>query len=675
MFIKFSSHLVLLFSIFQVAISERRIVDGNITTADKRYAVYFVKAKDSAKTYDTWLCGGAIVTKWFIITSAACVEDVQFMYAIAGYRKYVTDRNIDKDHCTKKKKKKIVYRCVPLSYEFDFKQVEKWAYVDIALVKVESPYDFADASYEVVCSYIPGPISINYDEKRQATDVDAMVLGWGHEHYWRERNDDENYNTELLQFGSTTLYDKQKCAEEYSDYPELIKIIEKYMICTKEPGHINDHGLPYSMGNKKRIKKHICITKEMKKAGIPGEVCPPGIAPQQYKERASDGVLIARDGRKHTKVTEINNGTNFKDNGTDSDYRTDTDNGTYVANLKGSVSKANFNYKPGRGNVSGFINGAFTRRTGICQNDHGGPLVTWVGKREVLIGIASVFKISPTKHCIGPYLFTSTTCNGAFLGCVLGDQTYNFRSRNDSLRTSREEICNSAPSVRGFDTMESYVSWKDHPDGPADNEKSLLRSENKDTKNVEDDSDEPYVNLLNGKNTPQFIVPNYTPKTKEQNPQNRFSSNIGVPQKKPAARKRPLLRKRRPPISRPPSDKKPLPRMNARLDVKPPSIIRSPSYTSPPVHIELPSTIKSLPKIESQPLIRPPPNMDNPPNLMYSEEIKPSPILRPSVLRPLPIVKPFSINKSPFVRPVQKIGSPVFETVQDFNSAEELGKK
>lgn len=56
------------------------------------------------------------------------------------------------------------------------------------------------------------------------------------------------------------------------------------------------------------------------------------------------------------------------------------------------------------------------------QNDHGGPLITWVGSQEVLIGAASVFLVKNNSMCTGPYLYTSTQCNGAFLGCILGEE-------------------------------------------------------------------------------------------------------------------------------------------------------------------------------------------------------------------------------------------------------------
>lgn len=67
--------------------------------------------------YDNWICGGAIVSEWLIVTSAACVEDVQFMYAIAGYHKYVKpgSKGFDVDDCILKSKKKIVNICIPSS--------------------------------------------------------------------------------------------------------------------------------------------------------------------------------------------------------------------------------------------------------------------------------------------------------------------------------------------------------------------------------------------------------------------------------------------------------------------------------------------------------------------------------------------------------------------------------
>lgn len=57
------------------------------------------------------------MTESLIVTSAACVEDVQFMYAIAGYHKYVKpgSKGFAVDECIEKSKKKIVNICIPSS--------------------------------------------------------------------------------------------------------------------------------------------------------------------------------------------------------------------------------------------------------------------------------------------------------------------------------------------------------------------------------------------------------------------------------------------------------------------------------------------------------------------------------------------------------------------------------
>lgn len=57
------------------------------------------------------------MTEWLIVTSAACVEDVQFMYAIAGYHKYLKpgSKGFYADECIDKSKKKIVDICIPSS--------------------------------------------------------------------------------------------------------------------------------------------------------------------------------------------------------------------------------------------------------------------------------------------------------------------------------------------------------------------------------------------------------------------------------------------------------------------------------------------------------------------------------------------------------------------------------
>lgn len=91
-----------------------------------------------------------------------------------------------------------VYVCIADNYVYvavynmSYDKIEKWSYIDIAAVKVESPYDFSLKEPVPECSAHPEPeawapnkIKINYDAKYQNPGTDALVLGWGHKSKWR----------------------------------------------------------------------------------------------------------------------------------------------------------------------------------------------------------------------------------------------------------------------------------------------------------------------------------------------------------------------------------------------------------------------------------------------------------------------------------------------------------
>ncbi|CAG9564858.1 unnamed protein product [Danaus chrysippus] len=91
------------------------------------------------------------------------------------------------------------------------------------------------------------------------------------------------------------------------------------------------------------------------------------------------------------------------------------------------------------------------RQGGICQNDHGVPLVTWINEEETVLGVGSVFRVDKDTKCIGPFLYTSTARNKVFIECLL-EETNQRRSI---------DICNQEASKLGFEIVRRYVIWNE----------------------------------------------------------------------------------------------------------------------------------------------------------------------------------------------------------------------
>ncbi|KAF9805822.1 hypothetical protein SFRURICE_009454, partial [Spodoptera frugiperda] len=558
-----------------------RIINGNEVSEDKTYVVYLVKAPFSQKIYDSWLCGGALVSKEFILTSAACVEDVDYLYAIAGYRKYIKDKFIEYDDCTKTMKKKVIYTCVPVAYEFSYDEIEKWSYIDIALVKVESPYNLFDARFQIMCSYIPSIIRINFDPKHQVPGTEAMVLGWGHTEMWREHGDKVNYNQEILHYSATLLMDKQLCKDHYKDYPEMLKTIDTYMLCSLDAGHMNDKGEIISSNH---TLVDGCVTQQEKLMGETGDMCPM----EPYQEPILvDYVNYPRD--------ETRKRMNANDTIDDEDSKNSTE----------SENTQNFNFNDTFVNEN--IEYRISRRNGICQNDHGGPLIGWIGKREVVIGIASVFKIDEENRCIGPYLYTSTVCNSAFIHCTLNEEPP------------------KVPIPKNNNTN----------DRPADNEKALRskpeRKEDKFATRVESDKDSNENNPLRDRNTqqPQSLDPSknlgYSPNFGSPlnlgpPPNSGPSQNLGYPQNQ-----RPSQNLGSQQNLGPPQNLWPLQNLGPPQHLEPSHNLGPLQYQAPPYNQGLtqnlrpPQNLGTLQNLGPSQNMGPPPNLGRPPNQEFQQ--------------------------------------------------------
>lgn len=84
--------------------------------------MYLVPTKGSGRIYDSWICGGVIIDPSLVLTSAACIEDVEKAYVVAGYNKYVKISDLDKNECTKNMKRKIIDTYIPLCKVLTFFQ-------------------------------------------------------------------------------------------------------------------------------------------------------------------------------------------------------------------------------------------------------------------------------------------------------------------------------------------------------------------------------------------------------------------------------------------------------------------------------------------------------------------------------------------------------------------------
>ncbi|XP_032523211.2 uncharacterized protein LOC116774629 isoform X2 [Danaus plexippus] len=360
MIVRLSYFLVLFLLYFSEG--QRRIRFGQKVTTPKRYMVYLTQAK---RHYDSWICGGAIISRFHILTSAACVEDVTDLYAISGTMSYISPNKIHHNVCSKNTKRKIVYTCIPKEYKLDYEKVDVWSYNDIAVVRVDIQYDFSDPLYDKHCQFRPNSIPINFNIANENKGRAVVTFGFGHQSLWRLKHTTDDYNYADLMYTSAQISDQGKCKAAYLK-PNLTENIEKYMICTNASGNID-----------------------------------------------SNGKLVQR--------------------------RTDS------VNEDDSLTR---------------------RQGGICQNDHGGPLVTWINEEETVLGVGSVFRVNKESKCEGPYLYTSTARNKVFIECLLEE-------------TDRRsfDICNQEASELGFKIVRRYVVWNEDDAAIVDDSEVKIRKQ------------------------------------------------------------------------------------------------------------------------------------------------------------------------------------------------------
>lgn len=63
--------------------------------------------------------------------------------------------------------------------------------------------------------------------------------------------------------------DKQLCKDHYKDYPEMLKTIDTYMLCSLDAGHMNDKGEIISSNH---TLVDGCVTQQEKLMGETGDM-------------------------------------------------------------------------------------------------------------------------------------------------------------------------------------------------------------------------------------------------------------------------------------------------------------------------------------------------------------------------------------------------------------------
>ncbi|XP_045780269.1 uncharacterized protein LOC123877510 [Maniola jurtina] len=520
---------------------ERRLIGGEDVKTEKRYMAYLLKAKSSIRNYDAWICGGAIVSRWLMLTSAACVEDVQNMYAIAGTEMYVKEGELDDNVCTRHMKRKVIYTWVPIAYDLQYDQVSKWSHNDVAIVTVERPFVSSAKSWRD-CSYRPDIIPVNFDPKYEEPGTGAIVLGWGHTSKWRFVNPfvsssrswrDCSYRPDVIPVNFDPKYEEpgtdaivlgwghtskwrfvtvvkvekpfvssSRSWRDCSYRPDVIPVNfdPKY----EEPGtdaivlgwgHTSKWRFSY-VAVVKVERPFVSSSRSWRDCSYRPDVIPVNFDPK-YEEPGTDAIVL---GWGHTSKWRFTNSTDdlnqrqlqyasvsvldneeckksfttpemekqiddymictFHDGNLDETGKmigsrknanvAITVDGEEITDMKKVEKYLNSTQK--RFNLRDGNMENPRRRKGFCQNDHGGPLVTWINDKEHVIGIASVFRVDNQSNCMGPFLYTSTTKNREFIECIL--------SQTDG-KVRRRLVCDTPKNGKEFVIIRRCIKWTD----------------------------------------------------------------------------------------------------------------------------------------------------------------------------------------------------------------------
>ncbi|XP_049880731.1 uncharacterized protein LOC126377111 isoform X2 [Pectinophora gossypiella] len=219
----------------------RRILRGRDVGDTRPYMVYMRPAPNPQNTEVTvdanWLCGGVIIDERYILTSAACIEDIKHFYVVSGMKSWVPASDTNNE-CIVNGAKKAVWKCVPKSYVFDGHDFDniRWMANDIAVVKVEDDFNFNRRVRG--CDFIPQKIAYN----NQSADMEkagslASIAGWGSTDAFSDILAGDAIvrsakNSETLLETEVVLLSKKNCKKRWPE--RYHRIIDDYMICGKD---------------------------------------------------------------------------------------------------------------------------------------------------------------------------------------------------------------------------------------------------------------------------------------------------------------------------------------------------------------------------------------------------------------------------------------------------------
>ncbi|XP_037295812.1 uncharacterized protein LOC119189644 [Manduca sexta] len=211
----------------------RRILGGHEVGDTRPYMVYLRPASSADPHLDpNWLCGGVIIHERYILTSAACIEDVKQFYVVSGTHRWVP-LDVKNDECINNGAKKAVWKCVPKSYFFDGNDFDniRWMVDDIAVVKVEDDFNF----YRRVrgCDFIPKKIAYNNEsEEFEKPGTTASTAGWGSLDNFGDSVLRAAVNSPVLLESDVMVISKRNCKRRWD--ARYHYIIDSSMICTKD---------------------------------------------------------------------------------------------------------------------------------------------------------------------------------------------------------------------------------------------------------------------------------------------------------------------------------------------------------------------------------------------------------------------------------------------------------